>query len=88
MSTISAQGAGSQALYQANQQLNKSAQQIARQPLAQQSLPETSESGTATSQSLNTSLIELAEEKIYALSGVKVIQSADEMLGALIDVSA
>lgn len=88
MNIISALGSGSQALYQANQQLDQSAQQIARQPLALQSLSETPKPGTTPSQSLSSALIEQTEAKTYALTGVKVIQSVDAMLGTLLDINA
>ncbi|SEF79462.1 hypothetical protein [Marinobacterium lutimaris] len=78
MNTISAFNSGVQAFQTASNQIEQSAQNIAQQTtgLASDAAP-----------SLEESLISQTEAKTYALAGVKVVQSADEVLGTLLDIS-
>ncbi|MFC6671062.1 hypothetical protein [Marinobacterium aestuariivivens] len=75
MNTISAYASGVQTLQNASASLNGHAGNIAR---ASADLP--------VEAPLTDSLIGLQQAETYALSGVKVIQAADNVLGTLLDI--
>lgn len=78
MNTISAFNSGVQAFQTANNQIEQNAQNIARQ---------TTGLASSSEPSLEESLVSQSQAETYALAGVKVVQSADEVLGTLLDIS-
>jgi len=96
MSTIPAFNSGVQTLYNANQQLNQQAHDIATHPVSQP-IEATSaasdnragaQSGQSSPKPLTDSLVGLNQSETYAVSGTKVISTSNEMLGTLIDIEA
>ncbi len=78
MSTISAFNSGVQAIQTASNQIEQSGQNIVRQ---------TTDLASSAAPSLEESLVNQTVAQTYAQAGVKVVQTADEVLGTLLDIS-
>lgn len=78
MNTVSAMTSGVQAFQSASNQIEQSAQNVA--------LPTTGLASSAVP-SLEESLVNQTRAETYSLAGVKVVHTADEVLGTLLDIS-
>ncbi|WP_432694979.1 hypothetical protein ACQUQP_10500 [Marinobacterium sp. YM272] len=79
MNTIpSAFSSGLDALRTASGQVEQSAQTVAQQP---------ARADDSTAASLEQALVDQTQAETYALAGVKVVQTADAVIGTLLDLS-
>ncbi|MDA7746195.1 hypothetical protein N8878_02545 [Psychromonas sp.] len=83
MEINSAFSSGVMGLNNASQQINKSSEAIANQPLSSESTTESS----STSEPITAEVINMKLAEIQAKASVKVITTADDMVGSLINVS-
>jgi len=83
MEINSAFSSGLYGLNQASQQITESSEKIANQPVNS----ENTESSRYDSQPVTAELINMKLAEIQAQASTKVITTADEMVGSLIDVS-
>ncbi|MEJ6080379.1 hypothetical protein MT391_17875 [Vibrio sp. 1-Bac 57] len=83
MEINSAFSSGLYGLNQASQQITESSEKIANQPVNS----ENTENSSYDSQPVTAELINMKLAEIQAQASAKVITTADEMVGSLIDVS-
>jgi len=88
MQLNSAFSSGVYGLNQASQQITESSLSIANQPLqAQSSIIENVNTHSYVSGPVTTELINMKLAEVQAQASAKVITTADEMVGSLIDVT-
>ncbi len=84
MEINSAFSSGLYGLNQASQQITESSEKIANQPVNSEN---TEKNSSYDSQPVTAELINMKLAEIQAQASAKVITTADEMVGSLIDVS-